>query len=504
MGAFVGVDGFQVHHVADDVEFVGNAVAAVHVAGRAGNLQRLAAVVALQEGNGLGRELARIHQAARLQAGGEAEGDFGLHVRQLFLEQLGGGERTAELLAIQPILPRRMPAEFRRAKRAPGDAIARVVEAAERPAKALDLGEHAVFGNEHVFQHHLAGETGAQRELALDLGRGEALVAALDDEAADFVLALFVRQLGPDHEHLRDGRVGDPHLRAVQHEAAIHAFRAGFHAARIRPGIGLGQAEGADPFAAGEFGQVFLAVRLGAVGVDRPHDERRLYGEGRAIGGIHPFHFPRDQAVGNIGNAGAAVALEGGAEQTEFACLGHHLGEKLLVPVAFQHPGHELFLAVGPCGIPNKALFFRQAFLQQQRIFPPELGPSDFLRPGSCLRFRLDARLAHGSLSFPLVLPRWARRFSELEHSIKPCQRPQAKRRRRGPFHSQNDDGSMPTEGAGRIAGVSPAPAAASAEPPARRWPPSPHRRQRRRRQTSRPASAPHPVRHRPQSVRSA
>jgi len=38
VGALVGVHGFQVHHVANDVELVGDAVATVHVAGRPGNL----------------------------------------------------------------------------------------------------------------------------------------------------------------------------------------------------------------------------------------------------------------------------------------------------------------------------------------------------------------------------------------------------------------------------------------------------------------------------------
>src|SRR5689334_176215 len=55
VGAFIGVDRFQVHHVADHVVLVGDAVAAVHVAGGAGNVERLAAIVALQDRDHLGR-----------------------------------------------------------------------------------------------------------------------------------------------------------------------------------------------------------------------------------------------------------------------------------------------------------------------------------------------------------------------------------------------------------------------------------------------------------------
>ena len=39
-GAFIGVDRFQVHDVADDVEFIGDAVATVHVARHAGDIER--------------------------------------------------------------------------------------------------------------------------------------------------------------------------------------------------------------------------------------------------------------------------------------------------------------------------------------------------------------------------------------------------------------------------------------------------------------------------------
>src|SRR5579862_9380781 len=48
VGALVGVDGFEVHDMADDVEFVVDAVAAMHVARQPRDLQSLAAIVALE------------------------------------------------------------------------------------------------------------------------------------------------------------------------------------------------------------------------------------------------------------------------------------------------------------------------------------------------------------------------------------------------------------------------------------------------------------------------
>ena len=49
MGAFIGVDRLQVGRVAHDLELGADAVAAVHVAGDAGDVERLAAIVALDE-----------------------------------------------------------------------------------------------------------------------------------------------------------------------------------------------------------------------------------------------------------------------------------------------------------------------------------------------------------------------------------------------------------------------------------------------------------------------
>ena len=51
----IGVDGFQIHHMADDVIFIGDAVAAQHVAGLARNIQGFAAIVAFEQGNSFRR-----------------------------------------------------------------------------------------------------------------------------------------------------------------------------------------------------------------------------------------------------------------------------------------------------------------------------------------------------------------------------------------------------------------------------------------------------------------
>src|SRR5262245_2353308 len=60
VGAFIGVDGLQVRGVAHDVVLDLDAVAAVHVARHAGDIERLAAVVALDNGDHLGRNSALV------------------------------------------------------------------------------------------------------------------------------------------------------------------------------------------------------------------------------------------------------------------------------------------------------------------------------------------------------------------------------------------------------------------------------------------------------------
>ena len=83
---------------------IGHAVATVHVAGVAGNGERLAAIVALEQRDRRRRGAAFVHQPAEAQRGVQAKRDLRLHVGELFLDELVGGERAAELFAIQRVL----------------------------------------------------------------------------------------------------------------------------------------------------------------------------------------------------------------------------------------------------------------------------------------------------------------------------------------------------------------------------------------------------------------
>ena len=74
--------------------------------GDAGDIQRLAAVVALHQADHLRRRVMLVHQPAEPQHRMQAQRDLGLHVGQLLLDQLRRRQRPAEHLALQRVVAR--------------------------------------------------------------------------------------------------------------------------------------------------------------------------------------------------------------------------------------------------------------------------------------------------------------------------------------------------------------------------------------------------------------
>src|SRR5947208_2169011 len=113
------------------MEIIRDAVAAVDVSRHPRDVERLAGIVALHERDRRRRRRAALERPAERKGSLEAERDLGLHIGEFLLDELVGGERPAELLPVERILARPLPAIFSRAHRAPSDAVARLVEAAE-------------------------------------------------------------------------------------------------------------------------------------------------------------------------------------------------------------------------------------------------------------------------------------------------------------------------------------------------------------------------------------
>ena len=207
-----------------------------------------------------------------------------------------------------------------------------------------------------------------KRKLALDLRRGKTLGAALDDEAADLAV-----ELRPHHRDVGHRRIGDPHFRAVEFEAARHLLGAGDHRAGVGAVVGLSEPEAADHRAGRELGQIFAPLRFAAIGVDRMHHERGLHRHGRAITGIDALDLARDQAVGHIAEACAAVFLRDcGAKQPERAHFEDHGRIVALVVIGLEHAGKQLLLRIVARGVAHHALFLGEFAFEVERVFPVE------------------------------------------------------------------------------------------------------------------------------------
>ena len=299
----------------------------------------------------------------------QRQSDFGLHVSQLLLYQLSLRQRTTKLQTIQSVLTSGVPAELGRTQRAPGDTVTGRVQTGERTFQTGHVRQHVFFRNEHIVHHDFTGDGGTQANLALDRRRAQTFPAFLQNEATDDVVVGFC----PDHKHVSNGAVGDPHLGALEQVATFGATRAGNHGARVGAVVRLGQTEAADKLAAGQLRQIFLLLLFTAKFVDRHHHQRGLHTHHRAVAGVNALNFTRDQAVADIVQPASAVLGRNGC--TQQAQLAHftedfHVG--LLVAERVQHPRHKLVLAVLACTVTHHALFFSQLLIQQQRIFPVE------------------------------------------------------------------------------------------------------------------------------------
>ena len=105
-----------------------------------------------------------------------------------------------------------------------------------------------------------------------------------------------------------------------------------------------------------------------------------MHAKRAAIAGINALNLARHQPIGNIGNAGAAIAIQRGTQETHFAEFIHDLAVEALMPIGFQDARHQAFLAELPGAVANHALFFRQHFFKQQRVFPGEGRDGGLLR----------------------------------------------------------------------------------------------------------------------------
>ena len=264
-----------------------------------------------------------------------------------------------------------MEAEFGRTQRAPADAIARAVEAAERAFQPLHIGQQRVFTHLDIVHDDHAGGRCAQAQLTLDLRRTQPLHPLFQHEAAN--AAAMRLALGPDDEDIGERRVGNPCLAAVEHIAAVDLLRDSAHPRRIAAGVGLGQAETADQRARRQPGQIFAALFFGAIFMDREHDEARLHRRHRAIARIHPLDFAGDQAIGHIVGTRAAVGFrDGRAEQPGLPHQREQFGRVDFIGERLDHTRLQFALGKGMRRIADHPLLIAELVIDEKGVRPIE------------------------------------------------------------------------------------------------------------------------------------
>ncbi|KAG0767804.1 hypothetical protein G6F22_017597 [Rhizopus arrhizus] len=199
---------------------------------------------------------------------------------------------------------------------------AALVQHAHRRAKAIAFfaAQQGAGGHAAVVEHHVARQGAGLAHLLVGLADAQARGAGFDQEARDRVGTALRRGARHDREQAGDGRVGDVALGAVQHVAVAIAFGGQPQRHRVGAGIGLGQCERADQFAASQLGQVAgaLVVRAGQhdglrTDADVGAGQRTKRGRGLAQFEHHPHFFFHRQAQA------AEFRRDRQAEETQFA-----------------------------------------------------------------------------------------------------------------------------------------------------------------------------------------
>src|SRR5207253_4766062 len=138
-------------------------------------------------------------------------------------------DRLAELLAALAVLDRELEKVLARPHGSRREGDASDVEGSERgPESGADVATEDVrLGDLAVLEDELAGVRAAEAHLVVDLPDAESFEALFHDESGDATArALRAVVRGVDDDHIGDGTIGHPDLRAVQDPAAVPERRA--------------------------------------------------------------------------------------------------------------------------------------------------------------------------------------------------------------------------------------------------------------------------------------
>src|SRR5690554_2809620 len=265
----------------------------------------------------------------------------GVHVGDFALYQFEFTDGLAELFAFADVGHDDVHGGLHEAEGAAGEDDAFVVEAAHEDFGAVAYAaEDVFFGDFAVFKHQFAGVGAAHAEFVEFLVAAEAGVVAFYDEGGDAFGAAFRVGFGVDDVGVGVWPVGDPHFVAV--EDVVVAFVAGveFHGDDVGAGVGFRHGQGADVFAADEFGQVGLLLLFGAVAVDLVDAQVGVGAVRRAYRGRGAADFFHGHYVGQVAHARTAVLFaDGDAQQAHVTQFAPQVHGEFVGAVDFLGPG---------------------------------------------------------------------------------------------------------------------------------------------------------------------
>ncbi len=238
----------------------------------------------------------------------------------------------------------------------------------------------------NVLQRQARRNRSAQRPLAVNVISLEAGTIGFDQEAANLVVFIF--DLSPDHGDVGDGSGSDPHLFAVQDVLFANLRRPRPHAARIRSEVRFSQSEAAKLFAFLHRGQPCAFLLLGAEGVYRIHHQRRLHTDKRAHAGISAFQFLRDQSIFHVRHAGAAIAVQRGAEESQISHRLYQFAREAPGAVALLNDRYEIVFNEAARRVAHHALVIIQQRVEADEVHTTEFDGWHYVSPHKVSRQR--------------------------------------------------------------------------------------------------------------------
>ena len=202
------------------------------------------------------------------------------HLSELVLDCAERRDGLTELLTLGRIFRRLADRDVGASAAHAAKLEAAEIQNVERDLVPLpDLAEQILRRHAHVLKNQRRRRGSVQTELVLFFSAADSRERALDDERGEMFSGI-VDDLREDDEEIREAAVGNPHLLAVQHEAAVGLpLRSGFRAEGVGSRTRFAERVRADELAGQEPRQVFLFLRLRAEEDERQNCEVGLSAE---------------------------------------------------------------------------------------------------------------------------------------------------------------------------------------------------------------------------------